>query len=897
MQIFRKRPLPATTMAFIDLDSTVSHSITGRVAALSTLSGYPTGSHVVGRVQNQFDLSSYANLLTSLIRLRNLARLAGDILYTSLEAKVDRQVFVRTELLAYVNQQAAIYGFTTLTTDDKDLIAYMIASNEAVDNAWILDFTPLVTSNRISIFSNLYKDMGSPSITSLSYGKKSGEFSLVSKTNLAIYNPQADNISNIENLSGVKKLALSILRDPSNPDEQSRFAHEVDNLERTHRVYGTRVLDHVFMLLMDTDIWDQFITPRSKTDKPTNEERAKGLKLLASYLHSLLMFPHMMEIQCFFAVYEKLERDFVHFPTIPAHLMTDYQTIVKGHDYIDVAGDVAKLMSSSDFSNDPVIKTNCSVFFKEFVTPYGLDVVLDKIVTKMRAITGPVALPNLSALTDPKYSYLLYSHPAEDFNVIYDVFERLKVTDLVSMQIQQAVAAIMPGLDRYFSGAQGPGLARLNCRVPFDIVPNMLPIYNPTITVDNEINASGVKIDLNCLPHTRDIRSFIRGKLYTLETATIQANHFSDTPRVLINRVLATKLENQLKKGWNSMLPTEIYHGTTKWKSETIATDANTLKALFESITGMNMTLIRREIGNPYTAQLFATYFSSFMTLYMFDSKPAKGWDPVALKFGLVHGYGKPYGTTYVSLSAMQPIPKPDDLIEITPGVYALIHKEIPLPIDVIAPQETFDIPLPHYIFAANSVTLPVTEWVMAEPMFHFSLLFLGKIKDRTIDAIFDKRFGYMADSIVLYDDSAWDFSVVDRKAPYNISATAREWNREKIHLFLQYKTFGTYFSGIPAVAAPETLASTVALTEKVEAELKAVQGTSTRENPEKAPGTKLAQVAAEEKPGSKTSESPRSNKKKSKSYKPEWVKKNEEDEKPGSTVSDGTATDEKEVV
>lgn len=873
MQLFRKRALPSHSTGFIDLKPTISHSVTARLAGLSGLSGYPVGSHVVGRLQNQINFASYKTMLESLLELRNLARLAGDILYSAIESRVDKQAFVRTELLAYVSQQAEIYGFRTLTTDQKDLIAYMIASNEAVDNAWILDFSKTATENRIHTFSRMYKSLISESIESITYDeKKKGAYVLKTTNNLAIYDPQEDKVTEVAMMNGIKKLAKSMLTRPGNVEEQTEFEARVKDIERMHRVYALRVVDHVMMLMMDTTIWDQFVTPRSRTDKPANEERAKGLKLFASYLNSLLMYPHMMEIMCFFNVYDKLERDFVHFPQIPAHLLADFDNIIKNHDYLGAAHDAAVLMGSCDSENDTVIKSKISVFFKEYVTPYGLEQAVQEVSNKIAAIKVPVELPNLDALKDAKYGYLLYSHAAADFNTLYTVTERLRTTDLVASQINAAVSAIMPGLDRFFSGAQGPALERLNIRVPFDIVMAIVPVYNPMISGTNAVTTSGVQFDLNCIPQTRDVRGFIRKKLYTLETASKQRSQLTDIPRILVNRPLADLLEGQLKKGWPSLLPTSLATGNNKISAVTMTKDWNVFKGTLESITGMNINLIQREISNPYAAQIFATYFSSFMCLYMLDTKPAKGFDVTALKFGLVEGYGKPYGSTYAALSASQPPPSPDDLIEITTGVYGLIHKEVPVPVDVLSPEDMFDIPLPYYVFAANSLKVQATEWVMAGVMDHFALLSLGGVHSESLNAIFDKRFGYMADSIVLYDDSAWDFTVVDRSKPFNMAVKTREWNREKLYLFLKYKVFGDYYAGIPVASAVETPQSLVELTEKVEAELTATKDTAPHDKPETAPGTKLATVAGEEKTvaeNAKSDKSPRKRKDASKAVTP----------------------------
>lgn len=866
MQLFRKRALPTHTTGFIDLNPTIAHSITARLAGLSGLSGYPVGSHVVGRLQKNINFASYKTMLESLLELRNLARLAGDILYSAIESRVDKQAFVRTELLAYVGQQAEIYGFRTLTADQKDLIAYMIASNEAVDNAWILDFSKTATENRVHIFSRMYKSLGSESIESIIYEeKKKGAYALKTTNNLAIYDPQEDKVTEVASMNGIKKLAKTMLTRPGNVEEQTAFEAKVKDVERMHRVYALRVVDHVMMLMMDTTIWDQFVTPRSRTDKPANEERAKGLKLFASYLNSLLMYPHMMEIMSFFNVYDKLERDFVHFPQIPAHLLADFDNIIKNHDYLGAAQDATVLMQSCDSEHDTVIKSKISVFFKEYVSPYGLEDAVAEVGKKIAAIKVPVELPNLDTLKDPRYGYLLYSHAAADFNTLYTVTERLRTTDLVASQINAAVSAIMPGLDRFFSGAQGPALDRLNIRVPFDIVMAISPIYNPMIASTNTITSSGVQFDLNCLPQTRDVRGVIRKKLYTLETASKQRSQFTDLPRILVNRPLADMLENQLKKGWPSLLPTSIAAGTTKITAGTMTKDWNVFKGTLESITGMNINLIQREISNPYAAQIFATYFSSFMCLYMLDTKPAKGFDVTALKFGLVEGYGKPYGSTYAALSSSQPTPSPDDLIEITDGVYGLIHKEVPLPVDVLSPEDMFDIPLPHYVFAANSVRVGAKEWVMAGVMDHFALLNLSNVHSESLNVIFDKRFGYMADSIVLYDDSAWDFPILDRAKPFNMSVKNREWNREKLFLFLKYKVFGDYYAGIPAPAATETPESLVDLTNKVEAELQAATQTAPHDKPEEAPNTKLPKIGEEEK-----SQTDKQNKTKSRARKAE---------------------------
>lgn len=122
MQKLSQNRLPGHVGAFVNLGQILDLAITQRATFAMNKSGYPVASHAVARMQQQLDLTSIKTLLEGILKLRNLCRFAANVLDTIPLAKVDKFQLVRTELIAYIGENAASHGVSNLNETEKDFV-------------------------------------------------------------------------------------------------------------------------------------------------------------------------------------------------------------------------------------------------------------------------------------------------------------------------------------------------------------------------------------------------------------------------------------------------------------------------------------------------------------------------------------------------------------------------------------------------------------------------------------------------------------------------------------------------------------------------------------------------------------------------------------------------------
>lgn len=140
MKVLSNKALPPQLSTFVSAQRILSQAIVARGVMVGQMSGYPVPSHVVARVRGMIDLSSLKAMKEGIMRLRDLTRLASDVLFSISLAKMDRFQMIRSELMAYISENAGAYGQDNLTDSEKEFVAYLITSSESAEASWILDY-------------------------------------------------------------------------------------------------------------------------------------------------------------------------------------------------------------------------------------------------------------------------------------------------------------------------------------------------------------------------------------------------------------------------------------------------------------------------------------------------------------------------------------------------------------------------------------------------------------------------------------------------------------------------------------------------------------------------------------------------------------------------------------
>lgn len=794
--------LPSNTFTTFPLSTMRDHAIQVRKLALSQLSGYPAGSHVVGVIQRRIDTSSIKSLLTSLLHIRNLSRLASDIIATAPAARVDKQQFVRSELLAYVEMQAKVYGAGDLTPEDQDLIAYMIASTESPDNSWMLDFD-MSDKNKMLEFHKLYDTLTyRPGAVSIRESEGATPYTIddiTENSNLVsvIYDPEKDTVIHISETRKYKERvseAMAIRSAAGNRSElEARLNQLHANASSTLGYSQMRVLDHVFNLLTSTEVWDQWITPRTKSDMSSNEERGRGLKNFAAYLHSLLMYPHFFAIEAFLETYNMIETTLVKFVPLPPHEVARYDAHVRKFDVLNAKGDVSDIFSYLKGSRAAGHDSKISVFPVEYVSLFGFEDALNAALIAASKLTLPTDITELKRLANAEFNTLTLSHPVSKFDVIHEINDLIIVKGIVSNHLKDACNAISSGVPKFLSADTLHALSSMSLSVNYSMGVHIDISPDPTMASPDEFVDGSLKCHVAFPSYNYTaVNQGQKDMLYTVNSAANFSNALMARERVVKIPAFAHKLRVITgHQDWSCLLPATLHYNAEYYTTDMLKASPVMLERLLETLTGMNFNLIKRTIGNPYSRELFATYLSSFALMYITSEESSNSTEANVATGQLVHGYGKPYGATYESLEAKQGKMNPDMLVKLTDRVTIRILKKIPLPTDALQPQAQFMINFPHFCYVSNSKTLDVTKWVIAPGLMNFALAPMN-LKAELSPVVLDKRFAYLNDALFIQTDPMWRPTVAEDSIA-SIKSTTRTWNRDMFYEELEYRVLSSY--------------------------------------------------------------------------------------------------------
>lgn len=797
--------LPSQVAVFTSADATINAAITGRMTLLAGLSGVPIPSNVIGRIHRQISLKSIPKMLESIRTLRNLSKLASDILKSMVIYKMDRQQMIRTEVLAYIQANAENYGMKDITTDQIEFVSHLITSSDDADSSWLLDLPVEADSNLICNFSTLFASLSDE--ISVSTSSRSLTFD---KGVTAIYIPSRDEIADVSStipgaaiIAAYKKVQKEGDNNESKrkkaADSSEPYVSKLVSISNINRLSLIRVVDHVMALLLDTDIWKVFLTPRTSSDAAENKVRADGLLLFASYLHSLLMYPHIFSIEAFRGTYSSLQTWLVSFPSLPSHLVADFDHGVARYDVLGAVNDVNTILSDMQIPKDQNLETHVMGFMAEFAHPFEIDEIIRKAELSSRRIPGPVRFESFAELKKPEFSPLLLSQPVSEADMTVNLTAAILTRNTVKELMEQAIDAIAPGMPRYFPDDVIGSLKEKNLRIAYKLAP--APYYTNSVTSSTTATVHNGTVHLS--PHTPiasyDYQMAIRrDKMYEVFRGSDIINDGQFAPRAIMNESTAAYLRDVLNQNWRSLMPSSMVYGDRYLTANMLASNEEAVRNLFESMSGDHFELIIRTIADPYVRERWATHLSSFALLYVLpsdeDISKLTGEASIgSLSSALVVGFGKPYGCDYIDLASAQKPAKIGDMIKVCPGVYIRFLDKIKLPGKSMSVNPSFYSSRPYYYYPGNSEFISVEKWVMSDSLLHMTFSpILGMSKVPPV--LFDRRSAYLNDALYWQLDIGFSLTR-DTLSQTFFSAPAVEhkWTRSRYTQWITYKRLSAY--------------------------------------------------------------------------------------------------------
>lgn len=554
------------------------------------------------------------------------------------------------------------------------------------------------------------------------------------------------------------------------------------------------------------------LSARSKADAASNNERSKSLRLAAGYFHSLLMYPHIHALELFMHTYDKLQDWMKVYPALPADIIANYNHVVRSHDFLKAGEDAKMLLTLIETDKDETTGSKITGVPMEIVRAFGLSDVVNEVNDAANRALMPINLTDLKLLDREEYRYILLSFAVAEFNMTQQFSEFLYMGHATAKEIQEAIYAVNPGLQTYYRDEIQTKLKSLSPTIPFGYS-NHVALTDEVMKTTPAVLEGGKLYWRPLTPtHSYDYQYFLRhDKLFTIFSGNSIINANAQyVPSMIINKDAATRLRKiLLKDNWKTMMPASVAYSDHVYNKEMLKADRNTVKRLMEELTGMNFSLLERQITAPYFKQIVATYLSGFALLYIIPNesgnkkdKTSKNTEADSQAF-LVQGHGRPYGTTYQNLASKQESFKKEDLIEIGFGAYIRVLDRVPVPTEDLAADPDFYVSHPYYYFPSNSKTIEVKEWVITEGLLNFSLAPITGSFHKPA-TLLDQRHAYLNDKVYIQTHMTWSIAGTMDDS-FHMPIVKQSWSQDVYTPNIEYITHGAYSNSAIKLLDSET--------------------------------------------------------------------------------------------
>jgi len=749
------------------------------------MSGYPCAIHAIGRLQRSIKLDSIESLLDSLHRVSSIAFVTAEVIESMEGTKVEKYHMDRTEIIAYVSNITRTQNNFTPSEQELDLIAHLITSFEANNSAWMLQGGAIDGSQDLhqQVKSLYEKVLNSPQDMSLH-----------------VYSPRTSTIVPFNQLPQIEALTPHELESGKGKDVYTIYKYAM-----------TRVIDHVYQLLLDKDAWYSFVSPRSKADVVTNLERAKTLRVFAVYCHSLLTYYQFFSVEMFMKSYDLVQDWILHFPPLDPTTLQNLEVILRKHDLLNARHDVDQLIDS--FSNSSKDDLKAIVFPKEFVADFGLMQAVKRVESEAgkHALAGD--LSNLLDLDKPEYLPLISGVAASSLDITYQLAQVLLTNKIVAEEIRKSLSILLPSMTGGTGSATIDRLKSLNIAASLPFTIPHATSYQVGSGARQGIRDGKLALDSGTPLFSWDFHTYVRDTLrFRLTTDTLIAkNYTSFSPLMLPDYDRAAELRGMLNYQWATLVPSSLFSGDKLYTLNQLKAHKQVIRELIETMSGVNYEIAIRELSLPHLRKVWATFISSFGLLYIRD-KDASATDLDSLN--LIIGHGQPYGNTYTVLESLQGVlDKNTELIEFGDHMYIRMHQRVPIVVDELRRDADFYSQRPTMYFASNSSNMEVSQWVLGEGLINFAMI-PGSLNANVPSVKFTPKYAYLTQQLYINTDLYYKPSVSEpTRENYPITIHTTEWKDDRSQFFIDYKHFGSYLS--PAGAIPG-VSETTQLTEAV---------------------------------------------------------------------------------
>lgn len=837
MEKIKGRELPPNLTQIRSLEPSLHATWNARANMLSQFHGYPEPGQIVNLARAYLDISSRDKLKAGIMKLRDCAYLASKAIIDILAIRLDKYVLNQKDIIEYLDDTLPKYSAFDVSPADKEFIAQLIVSFEVQDVNWLLDLSDLKSENMYCRFQNLYSECNDISTPSGSFEKKKLTVNPTSIAGMAqYYDPEKKSLSPLSSfITSSERFAtaeLNIANMKNGSSEQAKAITDVWESMRSEEIMynlaDVRMIDHVFCLFMDLDIWRAFITPKTKKDDAQqNFERSKGLSTLSSYLHSLLIYPHIFRFELFKTSYEKLEIWQGSFPFIAEHVMLNYNKFIRDIDFLGAKEDALSLSDAYQSTKDDNLGVAITVQFMEMVEIYG---VADKIKTIVdKPLPSRLALKDSYKLKEPSWSYIIDAVQLADLMIFEDTAARRALKYLFSNMVDQAVLTIAKDTNLFYSPEAMDRLVSLNIKVPFKFHGYISASYYYKKAALFSFTKGKLNFRYYAVMDNAELTRTMRNEeVYIINTASEIVSTRSEVA-VGYDEDLAAKFRSSMMKEWGGYFPSDLFQGESILERTQFANSPLQVESFLSRISGENYSIIRTNIEFTGVKEPWATNLSSCALLYYRD--------PVNDTYHLISGYGMPYGQTYQELANLQGALNPKEFISIPGTALGLVFlKRIPMPTHVMD-VGTMYLLTPYYYFKGNGIGRLVDRFTTGPGLLHMAMRPVIPITEKP-GYLFDKLHVYLNDTLAMQNSRQFSFEAEHNpQETFSFPIQLKKWVKEKNAINLEWWALSPY-SSVSDKAGVEVGETNETLTARLIAEQEAALKSAIQNTPVNKPAT-----------------------------------------------------------
>lgn len=815
MKKFTTKTLRTGLGAFAPLSSSLPALLTNRLVVCSQMDGAPVANYIIGTLQRVIQLNSFPALLESLRRMRDLAYVASEVVLSVEGIRADKYAIIKDEVTRYVDEVIGLTKHTSVLSSDKDFIARLIIAFEANPTAWTL-YSADAEKNLHVQMSKLYTFVLSDS----------------TPATMPVY--RHDN--SIAVLASSPRFAKA-KKPPANSSPEQIAAWEnnyqvlLNDSLTIHRLAAVKMLDHVYSLLMEKDLWYAWVSPRyDAKGTASNIERGKTLQSLALYMQGLLSYTSHFQFEGFLYMHDITKLWLQETPSLGTKT-TERIALIRKHDYLGAEADVREYMSSFSASGSSPTAANFTIVPSELGDQFGLRKSMEDIKALKNTYTYRDALSQLSDLDQARYLPLISSVTVKEMDIHRTVAKLVLQGALVESEVNAVMDVLLDSIGRNTAEDTIARLKALNLRSPL-YFKGLIPGYTEvTTSLVKEVKSGVLKLDGAAPDYSLAFNQYVKKnlimKVFTSDSVT-QYENFN--LRQIINQDKRAKLADLFDCTFSSLLPSQYGSSSLRYKTSELATESNALENVIEALTGSRFELAVIQLRVKRLRKLWATVFSSFAIMYVNDSlinrdifSPSDTDDSTVDLLKPVEGWGMPYGTSYTNLASKQsPLKDLNQLVKLLPGVYMKIHNTLPVVGSTLAKLNNYYSNESDVYFQANGATEAVEEWVVTPGFWNFTL-FPNKSTTEVPVILFSDKFAYLNSDVFIHTDRSFEApSTFKARQSSNVAVNQRNWPWDLAQPGLKYIVFGQYSSFESASIQDEIPESEMTkIQEKIDAKIK----------------------------------------------------------------------------